>query len=83
MSYHYSGPDISSPHGDARLRLKPDSAALGPKAVGLWAPTLDWRGASRCRACGVRRPATEPRRMRRLAAMTLFVDPLESEAAPR
>jgi hypothetical protein len=43
MSYHYSGPDVSSPHDDARLRLKPDSAALGPKAVGLGAPTLDWR----------------------------------------
>jgi hypothetical protein len=50
MSHHYSGPDVSSPHGDARLDLsdlyalpKPGSAALGPKAVGLWALTLDWR----------------------------------------
>jgi hypothetical protein len=40
MSHHYSGPGVSSPHGDARLDLsdlyafpKPGSAALGPKAV--------------------------------------------------
>ncbi len=39
--------------------------------------------AGRCRACRIRRPAPEPRRLRRSAGMTLFVDELESGAALR